>query len=241
MVGIESDLLGRYLCSVFVDCQSLRGNPGFVIDMIELAVASKLFPLPPGTAANPPLFVAIDEYATRSLQVHDQRIDYQLMGVPSVERNLPVATLNQFIDESAALVDKVLRVAGRVGYRVALVSESFATLDRPRTRTVDDVRRRLLNIPEGWGPSELTEWTWKYSLRRQHGDEGYNLLATVQTAVGAIANRPLTGLWVQLDANTSPEQVTLRFGEGDLSAAMANLVTMHAQLGQELGQLTGDF
>jgi len=175
------------------------------------------------------------------LVVQDDRVDCQFNGLLAAERSDRGPDIQQFVVRALELLGSVLNVSARVGHRVALVSEEFATKSRPRSTDVDVVRERLLNIPKAWGPSALTEWSWKYSMRRSDDDEDYNVLATVQSATQTLTNQPIEGLFLQLDVNTAPEQTDLRFGVGALREAFAKLDKMRSIIDRELGDLTGDY
>jgi hypothetical protein len=235
-----ADVTLKLLASVFVDAASLRGADAFRRALAEHFLERDFYSLPvPDQPSGVDLggLLSVLQSAKPDLQiaVSTRRFDYQIVG-----GNMPtdIASWDEFVSDAVVALEAVLRIAGRSGHRIAFVVEQLATNRVPRSAGPGDIARRLLTTPEQF---EDEEWIWRVLMRRQDGDEVYNLFPKVSGIAGTYQNEPFNGIHIELDVNTVATKTEARFHADNLGLGFATLLSLTNDLSRQVGDFIGDY
>jgi hypothetical protein len=171
---------------------------------------------------------------------------FDVMTQPTDALGTNMTSFEAFAARASEILAQTLEVFGRRGHRVAIVQEGFLREMAPET--LDGVRDRLLMLPQSL--RDPFEWDWRAVARadRTFGRnvEACNILASVKRLTAQIGDparpflpRTIDRLHVVLDVNTSPANLTERFGPDDVRAFGAGTPGWHEALSAEVSVLTG--
>jgi hypothetical protein len=235
----------RYLASVYLDIDSLVPEKSLISDLLTSLDDERFFSLQvlempdvPGGSPKPRIGLS-NQKDGYDLVLLGKRFNFVMAPLPPDGKNM--VELDKFCSEAAEKLNAVLKCLGRRAKRLALVREGF--LPKMEPKQMDKICKHLLTLPKTFSDKTPFEWDCRAASRISRNfagrTEDTNTLVTIKRFKGNLVEpsgkeTKIDQIRVDLDINTSPENIKERFGETEIGAFFCEVVKWQKELEEEV-------
>ena len=240
------DFTIRYLCSAFVDAASIDANPKIMSGLLKVLKDEQLEAatvLEQTDSGNIPRILLRDNVRAWQIFFGSKRFD--MTRLPSGPDKGKFEKFAAFCKHAGAILSTCLGYFQRNAHRLAAIQEGLLP-EMPESQ-MDDIARRILNMPPTFARRVPFEWDWRCASVNERifarTRERTNTIAKIQRVTGTITRKDSEGrseefdrIRLDLDINTIPTETAARFSGQHIKGFFNKAGSWHKDLGEEVCQ-----